>query len=340
MSLQEALKLLRLELGLTQEDLAKKLKKTYLTVNRWENGRSFPSRSNAKTILKLAEDGHASDNCISYLNDVLIPETRRSLSATAYGFPDIDREFFFQLADGSTNALYVIEAGTYRLLYVNRKAESEAVCYISKMGTSIEERKLADQADKRCFHYFSDRSEPCPFCPLMEIKRDGYKDIILTIPESGRKLMIRAKTAAMKGTSVYIIYMTDITQEDAERNALYTLTNDIPIGVGIYNVYMYDRIELVFMNKALSGIIGEERVRTLMKEGTTDICLVHPSDNILLKQEIHASIAEKRDVSIDIRMRIEEKKYRLFHLDGKMIKKGTEKITYYCTFKDLGEAKT
>ena len=50
MSIQEALKILRLELGWTQTDLAEKINKTYITVNRWENGKSFPSRANARDV--------------------------------------------------------------------------------------------------------------------------------------------------------------------------------------------------------------------------------------------------------------------------------------------------
>ncbi len=86
MSLQEALKLLRLELGLTQEDLAKKLNRAFVTVNRWENGKGFPSRNNAKTILSIARSNRASEDCISYLTEVLMPDAKRSYSAVAYGF--------------------------------------------------------------------------------------------------------------------------------------------------------------------------------------------------------------------------------------------------------------
>lgn len=333
--MQEALKLLRLELGLTQEDLAKKLNRAYVTVSRWENGKGFPSRSNAKTILEVAQKGNASADCVAYLNEVLLPETKRTLTAKAYGFPDIDRDFLFQLADGSTNALYVIDAETYRLLYANRKAESLAVRYLSESGVCTDKRNLTDRADKRCYHYFGNRNAPCEFCPLEKFRSDAFRDVTVTIPESGRSLRVHAKATEMKGRPVYIIYLSDVTQEDAERNVLYELTNDIPAGIGIYHVYMDDRIELAFMNNVLFNMVGEERGKALMKNGPSKICLVHPKDRPALLAEIKRSVAEKRDVGIALRMRMNGGQYQKLRLNAKMIRRSEERFTYYCVFKKL-----
>ncbi|MDY4611336.1 MAG: helix-turn-helix transcriptional regulator [Sphaerochaetaceae bacterium] len=332
MSLQEALKLLRFELGLTQEDLARKLNRAFVTVNRWENGKGFPSRSNAKTILDIARINHVSADCLAYLNEVLLPDVKRSYPATAYGFPDIDREFLFQLADGSDNLLYVVEAGSYQLLYANRKAEKEAARYLSEIGKITEERNLSKQVDKRCFHYFGNGNVPCEFCPLSKIDSSGCADLVYTLPNTIRKYRVHVKSTDMNGRPVYVVYSTDITQEDAERNALYQLTNDIPAGVGIYHVYMDGRIELAFMNNVLFEMIGEERGKAISRNGSSNICLVHPDDKGLLMAEIKNSIAEKRDVSIDMRIKMSENEYHMVHLDGKMIKKAKERFTYYCLF--------
>ena len=44
MKFDEILKNIRKELNLTQEQLARDLKVSFSTLNRWENSRSFPSR--------------------------------------------------------------------------------------------------------------------------------------------------------------------------------------------------------------------------------------------------------------------------------------------------------
>ncbi|MDO5572936.1 MAG: helix-turn-helix transcriptional regulator [bacterium] len=154
MSLQEALRQMRLELGITQMDLADMVHKSFLTVNRWENGKGFPSRDNARSILEIAQKGEVSEECYDYLYDILKPDMKRGRSARPYGFPDIDKDFLFQLADSSTNALYVIEADTYKILYANRQAEKSAARYARERNQTVGERRLPDQSDKRCYHYF------------------------------------------------------------------------------------------------------------------------------------------------------------------------------------------
>ncbi len=335
MSLQEAMKLLRLELGITQEDLARKMNKAFVTVNRWENGKGFPSRNNAKMLLEVAREGHASDYCLSYLNEVLLPDSKRTQSAATYGFPDIDREFLFQLADSSTNCLYVIEDGTYRLLYLNRCAEKMGAKHLAELGFAGEERKLVNMKDKRCHYYFNNLDEPCENCPLKQFQLESFTDTVYIDSRTLRKVKIHARKTQMKGRNVYIIYLTDITQEEAELNALYELTNDIPEGVGIYHYYMDDHVELAFMNHALFSMIGEERGKELRRKGSLDVCLIHPQDKPLLITEIHNSIAEKRNAVVCLRMRVAENQYQWIQLSARMIKRGKERLTYYCVLKKI-----
>lgn len=332
MSVREALKLLRYELGITQEDFAEKIDRAFVTVNRWENGKGFPSRANAKSILDVAKKGQASQDCVSYLEEVLYPDTRRNYSAIDLGYADIDREFIFQLADGSTNAVYVIEADSYRLLYTNRKADRMATHFIREQGTEIENRTLNTQKDKRCYHYFANQNSPCDFCPLQKMDSSGLVDCITTIPQTEKKLKIHAKLTENNGKKVYVIYLTDVTDVYAEKQSLYELTNDIPTGVGIYNVYHDGRIELVFLNRLLFAMFDEEKRSVLRREGNTDLCLIHPDDKNALSDELTASIKEKRNVSIDMRMKLSDGIFHMVHLDARIIKKDKEKNVYYCMF--------
>ncbi|NLG05753.1 MAG: helix-turn-helix transcriptional regulator [Clostridia bacterium] len=199
---------------MTQEDLAKKLNKAVISVNRWENGRGFPSRTNAAAILDIAQKGQVTDNCLNYLREVLMPDCTRTRASTAYGYPDIDRDFLFQLADGSINRLYVIEDKTYQLLYANRAAEQYAVENLATLGIDAKERKLINESDKRCFHYFANKQTPCSFCPLFEINQQEYKIITISIPEEGKCIKVQAKQSEMKGRKVYIMYLTDISNHE------------------------------------------------------------------------------------------------------------------------------
>jgi len=53
MELIKQLEVYRLERGITQEKLAKMLDVTYLTVNRWFNGKTKPSQLHEYRIRKL-----------------------------------------------------------------------------------------------------------------------------------------------------------------------------------------------------------------------------------------------------------------------------------------------
>ena len=339
MSLQEALRLMRLELGMTQTDLAQKMGKSFVTVNKWENGKGFPSRENAKKILQMAEDCQVSGECYSYLCDTLIPDIKRSKIAAPYGFPEIDRDFLIQIADGSTNSLYVIEAGTYNLLYANRAAENTAIKHLLGAGKilNMEEHRLLKQKDRRCFCFFDQRTSPCPFCPLGQLRQDAYSDEIISIPETGKVFRIHATATKMKTRDVYIIQLTDITERSAERLSLYEMTNDIHDGVGIYHVYYDGRIALAFMNEALYKMIGAEKRDALMENGETDLSLIHWEDRGRLRGEISAAIAKRRNIDLVMRMRTKADAYTSVHLTGRQIKKDTEKITFYCLFCSAGK---
>lgn len=67
MKMFEAIKQIRLELGLTQVVFAKKLHVSFSTVNRWENGRVHPNRLATMMIISLAEEMSEDNDAIIFL---------------------------------------------------------------------------------------------------------------------------------------------------------------------------------------------------------------------------------------------------------------------------------
>lgn len=337
MSIQEALKKMRLELGMSQEDLAEKLNKAFVTVNRWENGKAFPSRANSQKIISVATQYGASEDCLNYLKAVLLPEHKRSRNGITYGFPDIDKDFLFQLADNSANALYVIDAKNYDLVYTNRVAEQLATRDLNEMGKPTNERKLSNLKNKKCYYFFGKRHKPCDFCPLKRLISKVVEDAIIKVPENGRIYNVRANSSQLQGRRVYMMSLTDITKLSAERMALYKMTNDIPVAVGIYNLYLDSRMELIFMNDLYYQMIGEMRRERLMKFGATDLCLVEPEDKQRLFVEIKEALQENRNVEFTMRMQIRDRQYHMVHISARVINQDDEKYTYYCVFTEADE---
>ncbi len=71
MKMFEAIKQIRLELGLTQVVFAKKLHVSFSTVNRWENGRVNPNRLATMMIISLAEEMSEDNDAIIFLKSTV-----------------------------------------------------------------------------------------------------------------------------------------------------------------------------------------------------------------------------------------------------------------------------
>ena len=64
-NIAEQLKALRRQRGWSQEDLARELGVSFSTVNRWENGKTKPSRLAGNQIARLLEGSETSSQSVS-----------------------------------------------------------------------------------------------------------------------------------------------------------------------------------------------------------------------------------------------------------------------------------
>ncbi len=67
MEIRDAVKQIRLDLGLTQVAFAKKLHVSFSTVNRWENGRVQPNRLATMMILSLSNENTINPEALEIL---------------------------------------------------------------------------------------------------------------------------------------------------------------------------------------------------------------------------------------------------------------------------------
>lgn len=197
MSPQEALKMFRAETGLTQMELADKLHIGLATLNRWENSKTFPSRVNANNIIATAERMSVSKDCIAYLRNVLLPSRMRGSAALNKGVSEVDKDLLCLLADCSPHALFVIDAETKQLIYVNRRAEK------------IAGMRLADAPDTHWWKYMIQLDAPLPICCQTAYSEDVYYDMnVQVVGENQYRVDCAART--WKGKRIIIAYMTEI----------------------------------------------------------------------------------------------------------------------------------
>lgn len=67
MELSEAIKAIRLELGLSQEGLARELHVGFTSVNRWENGHTKPNQIARHALIELCKNKSMDQQLMSLL---------------------------------------------------------------------------------------------------------------------------------------------------------------------------------------------------------------------------------------------------------------------------------
>lgn len=316
MSPQEALIMLRAETGLTQIEMAEKLNIGFVTLNRWENGKSFPNRANANNIIRAAREMGASESCLNYLNDVLLPSRMRGRPATALGFPALEQELLCQMIDGSAAGVVVIDEQTKRIKYVNRRAEELAGA------------RFFDADNRHCWNYLKGLDEPCADCNSKRFPLGSYSEGFDTTPD-GRKLRNRTTSIIWKGKRVYVVYMVDSTELAESKKEVGMLTSMFPAGAGVFNVYSDGRIELV---DAFYQELHTPRELAKRYTGPKNLDSVFGDDAPPLVAEIQSAIAENRDINIRFRV---VSTGRWVQLYARQFYSDDEKRSFYCSFVDV-----
>lgn len=72
MTIDEILKAIRKELNISQETLARDLKVSFATLNRWENGRNIPSRLALAQLKEFAIQNNVSAEVAAAIEQIRI----------------------------------------------------------------------------------------------------------------------------------------------------------------------------------------------------------------------------------------------------------------------------
>ncbi|MEG1584627.1 MAG: helix-turn-helix transcriptional regulator [Anaerovorax sp.] len=74
MELSDILKQMRIEIGMTQVEIAQAIHLSFSTINRWENGRARPNPLASVTVLALAKEKGASKELLDELEFALFQD--------------------------------------------------------------------------------------------------------------------------------------------------------------------------------------------------------------------------------------------------------------------------
>lgn len=319
MSLQNAIKTMRVELGMSQNELAEKLKVSPQSVCRWEQGHNYPKKKIADRILTVASKMDISESCYAEIEDSLQAGRRQGKSAANYGFPDVDQDLLCRIVDESANAVYAIEVDTHRIIYVNKTTEQIGLL------------KARESITKKCYEHITGRRTKCLTCPLDEISGYEFSEQVIQHCDGKRYLKIRGKKMKWNGKDIFITYVSDVTEEVKSKMAYRNLLDLSPVGMGLYKIYQDGRCELIYINEAFFQMLGITKEESSIREGITKFEAVHPGDRKLLRDAIHNALKVDK-VELTYRVRAKDYQYMDIVLKGKRDEVNEEYTIFSCTF--------
>ncbi|MDO5111669.1 MAG: ATP-binding protein [Clostridia bacterium] len=229
-----------------------------------------------------------------------------------------------RLLDDAASAIYVCDAQTYALLYVNRPCAQIA-------GKPVEEA-----SGNTCYRYLKGRQTPCEDCYIRDASRENYTIREYTSDLTGRCYHLRGKLIDWEGRPALLEYLLDETERVSAQRSLHDLVNGLPGGLGIFHAYPDGRVELVYLNDGYYSMLGTAR-REKHSESVFDA--VHPEDVPGLTEEVRAAIREDRMLERDIRVRVGENIYRWVNVRGNIAERTAERCKFYAFYSDIDALK-
>lgn len=323
MVLKNVIKIFRKELCLTQKEFAKIIGVSYATINRWENGKTFPDTTAIHNLLKLAETKDVSSQCKKNLKIMLVESRKEMLQIPSSNLYDVEQESICQLVDDSYNAVYVSAMETDELLYVNHKAEE----FFNK--------KFETGKGIKCYEFVADRRSACNHCPKMQMIETGYTDAHILSPDKKRKFHVRGKKLIWNGIPSHAQYMTDETNALEAQNGMMDLLNEAKVGICIGYVYDDGRIEVAYLNDGYYKMLGTTREKRHQYSAFSAMQGVIAKERDTSVQIIYEACRKKQDFELIFHTKVEERGLVRLNVQAQFQRKEEGKNYYICVVTDV-----
>ncbi|MDD2971904.1 MAG: response regulator [Lachnospiraceae bacterium] len=120
---------------------------------------------------------------------------------------------------------------------------------------------------------------------------------------------------------------------------LQRLTNNLPCGIGICNAYPDGRIQQIYLNDGYYAMLGKTREERMHYYGYSALQVVHENDRLRVQEEVKKAIAEKKDVNLDVRCRLDDTNYKWLNIKGSIVSQTPELTTFNVVYSDIDEMK-
>ena len=150
---------------------------------------------------------------------------------------------------------------------------------------------------------------------------------------------IRAKALTWHGTDAYALYVSDETREHQKRMQQEELLNQVPMGIGIYEI-QHGELKQLYMNDSYYRMIGVPRYKRQSEAHDGFLNLVHPDDLPTIHAATEKCVHGSSEETLNHRILCGNGIYRWFRLDASVVKREADSITLYCSHIDIDAAVT
>ncbi|MDO5111985.1 MAG: PAS domain-containing protein [Clostridia bacterium] len=232
-----------------------------------------------------------------------------------------------QLIDDSSASIYVCDAASFELLYVNKNAAK--MC-----GKTVEAAK-----GQLCYAYLKGADKPCEPCYMQFANDTDYTAREYASPVSGKHYMTRGKFIRYGGRRALVQYMTDETERINARISLQKLVDGIPGGIGIFHYYKDGQLEKIYMNEGYYQLLGTTREKRTAYRGFSFLNALHPDDRPVFMAELDAAVREGRIGDLEMRVLDGAGAYRWLSGRIKTDSADAEKWVFYLSLTDVDREK-
>lgn len=211
-----------------------------------------------------------------------------------------ETKLYQSIANETADGIYVIEKGTYDLLYAN---ESKVLFHTD-----------ADRVGQKCYTAMHGKTAPCEFCTLKDQALSG-KPHRMTVAGSDRYYSTRFRETDWNGIPAYVKYVRDVTDEvrvqqekDQLEQYFQTVMDHLPVGIAVVRFVQDGSMTPEFLSGGFADMTGmtlDEAWQLYRKDAMAG---VHPEDREHLSRGMRAFVESGESLY--------ESVYRLKHGSG------------------------
>ncbi|NCB32721.1 MAG: PAS domain S-box protein [Erysipelotrichia bacterium] len=242
--------------------------------------------------------------------------------------PPAESSLYQGVVEDSAGAVYIIERETRNIIYINKEGRN---------FFGIPED--TDVTGNSILNYISTNSLLLSPEEISSLEYDHFL-ILHKLSRDHRYFTIRAKALNWNDIDSYIIYAVDDTQEYSKAMQREKLLNQIPVGIGIYELHHEDDIKQIYMSDGFYKLLHVNPGLHKALIGNSIMRGVHPADTESIRTLIRKLKNGADYGAAEYRNLCYSGIYLWVRLVANVVRRSEDAITAYCVYEDISEAVT